>query len=98
MSHEELKETLKKLAFRATSDEILKRRLLADAMQVVREQELDVPPDQRVMAVLNKDAVELLLLPAMVDAGELTIAELEQVAGGLDCFNIFALGNVGPWG
>jgi len=51
-------------------------------MQVVREQELDVPPDHRVIAVLNKDSVELLLLPAMVDDGELTIAELEQVAGG----------------
>ena len=92
MRHEALKIELRRLSSLAKGDPDLTKRLLADATEVVKEHGVELPPDHKVIAVLHDDALELFLLPVMVDEGELTIGELEQVAGGM-CINPFGMGN-----
>ena len=93
VSHEALKMELKRISALATGDPILTKRLLDDAPEVLREHGIVLPPDKRVMAVLQDDLVELLLLPDISAEGELTIQALEQIAGGTTPLATFGQGN-----
>jgi Nitrile hydratase, alpha chain len=67
---------------KAWSDDKFKQRLLADPVAVLKEHGLNSPPGLQVKVVENTDQVLYLTLPAK-PSGELSEADLEQVAGGV---------------
>lgn len=93
MSGENLIQELNRISSLALSNEALRERLLNDPNEVIREKGLELPADMEVKAVLNGNAVELVVLPIKLDEDELLIGDLEQVAGGFLCQNPFGCGN-----
>jgi hypothetical protein len=71
-----------KLIARAWADEGLKKRLLADPAQVLKENGLEVPPGVQVKVVEDTESLIHLTLPAKPTSGELSEEELSSAAGG----------------
>jgi Nitrile hydratase, alpha chain len=67
---------------RAWSDELFKRRLLAEPSAVLREQGIEMPSDVEVRVVQNTDRVVHLVLPPTPAEEELSDEQLDRVAGG----------------
>jgi hypothetical protein len=71
------------LVARAWDDPAFKARLLADPAGVLKEQGLAVPPGITLKVVENTDKVLHLTLPVKPSAEELSVEELDSMAGGL---------------
>jgi hypothetical protein len=70
-----------KVVAKAWSDELFKKRLLADPRTVLKEHGVEVPADVNVKVMEDSGKTVHLILPARLK--ELSEAELEQVAGGV---------------
>jgi hypothetical protein len=71
-----------KLVAKAWDDPALKQRLLADPAGVLQEHGLSLPAGVQVKVVENTDQVVHLTLPAKPSPAELSLEELDRVAGG----------------
>jgi hypothetical protein len=69
---------------KAWADEAFKQRLLAEPATVLREQGIELPDGLDVRVVENTDTIAHLVLPKPPQ-GELSVTELDQVAGGSGC-------------
>ena len=68
----------------AWSDEGFKQRLLAEPKAALQEQGIAVPAGVEVRVVENTDRLAHLVLPPKPAEGELSEAQLDRAAGGLD--------------
>lgn len=83
MSKVSVKQVLEQLCRQAESDTDLRKRLLEEPERVIAEQEIDIPEDMRVKVLLEEDTLQYYLLAQRLDSDELTIQDLESVAGGI---------------
>jgi hypothetical protein len=70
-----------KVVAKAWSDELFKKRLLADPKTVLKENGIEIPADMTFKVLEDSTKVIHLILPTK--PSELSDEELEQVAGGL---------------
>jgi hypothetical protein len=68
---------------KAWTDEAFRQQLLAEPATVLREQGIDFPAGLEVRVVEDTEQVRHLVLPRRPAEGELSEAELDQVAGGV---------------
>ena len=77
-------------------DDALKQRFLSDPHAVLAEHGMDVPEGMNVNVVENTDNTVHVTLPAAPTAnGDLSDEELENAAGGGECFSHTPIGTVG---
>ena len=69
-----------KVVAKAWSEELFKRRFLADPKTVLKEHGIEVPGEVTIKVMEDSGTTVHLVLPAR--PGELSDAELEKVAGG----------------
>jgi hypothetical protein len=74
-----------KVVARAWSDELFKKRLLADPAAVLKENGIEVPKEVNVKVMEDSGKTVHLILPER--PSELTVEELSQVAGGVINFD-----------
>ncbi len=79
---EESRKNYGKIVAKAWSDEQFKAGLMADPKTVLKENGVDVSDSVEVKVVENTDNVIHFTLPPKPEEGELSDAELENVAGG----------------
>ena len=79
-TQEEVQKAWGKVLAKAWSDEAFKKRLLADPAGVLKENGIEMPPDVTVKVVEDSAKVLHLILPE--PPGDLSLEELEKVAGG----------------
>jgi hypothetical protein len=77
---EELQKAWGKVVARAWSDELFKKRLLADPAVVLKEHGIEVPSEMAVKVMEDSTEVVHLILPS--PPAELSEEEMNQVAGG----------------
>jgi hypothetical protein len=77
---EQLQQAWGKVVARAWSDELFKKRLLADPAAVLKENGIEVPKEAAVKVVENSAKVVHLILPGR--PAELSETELDQIAAG----------------
>ena len=83
MNQKELPGKWQQIIVRAWSDEVFKKRLLADPAAVLKESGLEMPEGVQIRMVENTDKVIHLVLPRKTDSGELEGEDLEQAVGGV---------------
>lgn len=86
---EQVTQQLKKITEKTLSDTDLRDSLLRDLPGTLAQLDIKIPAGQRVEAMLYENAVEFALLPEKADENELSIKELQQIAGGAECQSIF---------
>jgi hypothetical protein len=82
MTKEEQGKKIGQIIAKAWADEAFKKRLLADATVVLKEEGVDVPEGMEVKAVENSEKVFHLVIPPKQASGELGDTELGGVVGG----------------
>ena len=85
MDPQESEKAWGKVVAKAWSDELFKKRLLADPKTVLKEHGIEVPETTTVKVVEDSDTSVTLILPPP-PAEELTEDELKQVAAGRAAF------------
>ena len=78
---EQLQQAWGKVVAKAWSDELFKKRLLADPAAVLKENGIEVHAEVAVKVIEDSGKVVHLILPER--PSELSVEELEQVAGGV---------------
>ena len=91
MDLENLKQELNNLAEAALADKDLKAQLCHNPESVLAEKRIELPRDKQIKAVLQDDKLALILLPIEVNADELSLEELEMIAGGSICNSPFGM-------
>lgn len=81
MDPKDFRKTWGKLIAKAWSDEVFKKRLLADPAGVLLENGIEMPGTAAIRIVEDSDQIVHLILPTRPQ--DLSEAELEQVAGGI---------------
>ncbi len=82
MDREEFQKAYGKVVAKAWADPDFKAKLLADPKTVLKENELEFPQDVEILVVENTEEIVHLILPP-VPTGQLSKAELENLAGGM---------------
>jgi hypothetical protein len=81
MDLQEFQKAWGKVVTRAWSDELFKKRLLADPKTVLKENGIEVPAEVNVKVMEDSGKTVHLILPAA--PAELSAEELDKVAGGI---------------
>jgi len=82
MTKEDQGKKMGQIIAKAWADEAFKKRLLADASAVLKEEGVTVPDGLTVKAVENSEKVFHIVIPPKSPVGELDEEQLEQVVGG----------------
>ena len=80
MNHDEQSKKIGQVLAKCWSDESFKKKLMADPMRTLTSEGAKMPEGMSVKVVENTDKVYNLVIPAK--PGDLTDAELDEVAGG----------------
>ena len=85
MAGQELSKKMGQIIAKAWNDESFKKRLLADATTVIKEEGVDVPAGFKVRAVENTDKLIHVIIPVK-PTGELNAEKLRAIADGSEPF------------
>lgn len=83
MKQKEQAKKMQQVISKALADEEFKRRLVADATAVLKEEGVVIPQSVEVRAVEDTETVIHIVIPSKPTAVELSDDELASVAGGI---------------